>query len=44
LGRGLGLYSVRLLTEKYLKGTVAFESDPDQGTVFEVFLPKERKK
>lgn len=42
LGRGLGLYSVRLLTEKYLKGRVAFESDPEQGTVFEVILPKER--
>lgn len=39
-GRGLGLYSVRLLTEKYLKGSVRFESDPEQGTIFYIVLPK----
>lgn len=41
VGRGLGLYSVRLLTEKYLKGTANFESDPDQGTTFSIILPRE---
>lgn len=38
-GRGLGTYSVRLLTEKYLKGTVSFESVTGQGTTFSVSLP-----
>jgi signal transduction histidine kinase len=34
--RGLGLYSVRLLTEKYLKGTVDFKTSEEQGTTFTV--------
>lgn len=42
MGRGLGLYSVRLLTEKYLKGRVEFESTPQDGTFFKVILPKEQ--
>lgn len=37
--RGLGLYSVRLLTERYLKGSVRCESSPEQGTVFKLFYP-----
>jgi signal transduction histidine kinase len=37
-GRGLGTYSIRLLTEKYLKGKVSFESGPG-GTVFTVEYP-----
>ena len=37
--RGLGLYSVRLFTEKYLKGTVSFTSDKKEGTAFFVELP-----
>lgn len=37
--RGLGLYSVKLFTEKYLGGSVAFESDEEKGTVFTVLLP-----
>jgi signal transduction histidine kinase len=41
-GRGLGLYGVRLLTEKYLNGKVRFESDPEQGTTFYIDLPKEQ--
>ncbi|GAB4133065.1 MAG: PAS domain-containing sensor histidine kinase [Ignavibacteriales bacterium] len=38
-GRGLGTYSVRLLTEKYLKGKVSFTSNKDDGTVFVISLP-----
>jgi sensor histidine kinase regulating citrate/malate metabolism len=34
LGRGLGTYSMKLLSEKYLRGEVWFESDEDEGTVF----------
>jgi signal transduction histidine kinase len=37
-GRGIGTYSVKLLTEKYLKGKVSFESDRNN-TVFRVLLP-----
>lgn len=37
-GRGLGTYSVKLLSERYLRGRVGFTSSP-QGTVFEVRLP-----
>lgn len=38
-GRGIGTYSVRLLTEQYLGGRVAFVSSPDAGTCFTVTLP-----
>ncbi len=38
-GRGLGCYSIKLLTETYLKGLVRFISAPDQGTTFYVRLP-----
>ena len=38
-GRGIGTYSVKLLTERYLKGSVAFESTEDKGTVFMVTYP-----
>lgn len=33
-GRGIGSYSVKLLTEKYLGGKVSFISAPGTGTVF----------
>ena len=33
-GRGLGTYSVKLLTESYLKGQACFESAAGQGTTF----------
>lgn len=39
-GRGLGAYSVRLLTERYLGGKVAFHSTAGRGTRFLVQLPK----
>jgi signal transduction histidine kinase len=39
-GRGLGTYSIRLLTENFLKGTVSFTSNKNEGTVFRVELSK----
>jgi len=38
-GRGLGTYSMRLLSETYLGGRIGFQSDPAAGTVFKVSLP-----
>lgn len=38
-GRGIGLYSVKLLTERYLGGSIAFRSSPEEGTVFTVTIP-----
>jgi len=35
-GRGIGTYSVKLFTEKYLKGSVSFESETGKGTLFHV--------
>lgn len=32
--RGLGTYSMKLLSERYLKGWVSFTSSPEEGTVF----------
>ena len=37
--RGLGTYSVKMLTERYLKGTVRFHTTPEQGTIFFINLP-----
>jgi signal transduction histidine kinase len=37
--RGLGAYSMKLLTERYLGGTVSFSSDAERGTEFRVVLP-----
>jgi sensor histidine kinase regulating citrate/malate metabolism len=39
--RGLGTYSVKLLTEAYLGGTVSFVSRESEGTVFTLHIPKE---
>ena len=39
IGRGLGTYSVKLLTEKYLHGSTGFSSSLDHGTVFWVSIP-----
>jgi signal transduction histidine kinase len=38
-GRGLGTYSVKLLTERYLQGTVSFTSTPEEGTTFRTWYP-----
>lgn len=37
--RGIGTYSMKLLGEGYLNGSVSFESTPDQGTTFFIELP-----
>lgn len=38
-GRGLGLYSMKFLTEHYLNGTIAFTSSQKGGTTFTVSYP-----
>jgi hypothetical protein len=40
-GRGLGTYSMKLLTERYLQGKVLFESTEENGTTFYARFPKE---
>ena len=38
-GRGLGTYSMKYLTEKYLHGQIAFTSSEDKGTTFTASYP-----
>ncbi len=38
-GRGLGTYSIKLLTEQYLKGKVSFVTSEIDGTTFFIELP-----
>lgn len=38
-GRGLGTYSAKLLTERFLDGKTEFTSTPGEGTIFFVRLP-----
>ena len=40
-GRGLGTFSIKLLTERYLGGEVSFRTDEREGTTFSVLLPLE---
>ena len=42
-GRGLGTYSIKLLTERYLKGTVGFSTSEEEGTEFYVKIPNPLK-
>jgi signal transduction histidine kinase len=39
-GRGLGTYSMKLLSERYLKGTITFRSNDGEGTTFLARYPK----
>jgi signal transduction histidine kinase len=39
-GRGLGTYSIKLITERYLQGSVSFVSNERQGTLFTVRYPR----
>jgi nitrogen-specific signal transduction histidine kinase len=39
-GRGVGTYSIRLLTENYLMGRAGFRSTEEEGTVFYIDLPR----
>jgi len=41
-GRGLGTYSMRLLMENYLDGSVSFDSQADSGTTFTLIFPSLR--
>ena len=34
IGRGLGTYSIKMLSEQYLKGEVGFTSSANEGTIF----------
>lgn len=43
-GRGLGLYSVKLIVEQFLNGKVTFESNEQNKTTFTIALPIESKK
>jgi len=38
-GRGIGTYSIKLLTERYLGGKVSFTSSEEGGTTFQIQLP-----
>jgi signal transduction histidine kinase len=38
-GRGLGTYSMKLLAERSLGGSVSYVSSPEEGTTFSVSLP-----
>lgn len=42
-GRGLGTYSVRLIVDGYLGGTVSFESRVGDGTTFVIRLPRQAR-
>jgi sensor histidine kinase regulating citrate/malate metabolism len=37
--RGIGTYSIKLLTTRYLKGSVSFKSESDEGTTFFINIP-----
>lgn len=39
VNRGLGTYSMKLLTERFLKGKVEFTTDPETGTIFKAIIP-----
>jgi hypothetical protein len=39
VGRGIGTYSAKLITERYLGGSLTFTSSEEQGTTFAVTLP-----
>jgi signal transduction histidine kinase len=39
--RGLGTYSMKLLSERYLQGCVCFTSSPEEGTTFRARYPLE---
>jgi len=38
-GRGLGTYSMKLLTERYLNGWISVDSSPERGTTFSATYP-----
>lgn len=38
-GRGIGTWSIKLLTEQYLNGQASFVSSEEEGTIFKVIIP-----
>jgi signal transduction histidine kinase len=42
IGRGIGTYSAKLITERYLGGSLSFSSSEEQGTTFAVTLPVQK--
>jgi len=42
--RGMGTYSMLLLSERYLRGRVSFSTSPEAGTTFTLRLPKRLEK
>ncbi|RYD03548.1 hypothetical protein N752_19265 [Desulforamulus aquiferis] len=40
LGRGLGTYSMKILTERYLKGTISLHVSEERGTTFTASYPQ----
>ncbi len=38
-GRGVGTFSIKVLTERYLGGNVVVDSHPERGTTFKIILP-----
>ena len=42
-GRGIGIYSMKFLTEKYLNRKILFKSTKKEGTTFEVAYPQKFK-
>ncbi len=38
-GRGWGTYSIKVLTEKYLQGSVSHSSKTSEGTIFTIHIP-----
>lgn len=39
-GRGIGTYSMKLITGQYLKGTISFISNSSEGTIFTLQIPQ----
>ena len=42
VGRGIGTYSAKLITERYLGGSLSFTSSAEEGTTFALRLPATR--
>lgn len=40
IGRGIGTYSMKLLTDRYLRGEISFTSTQEEGTTFTLSLPR----
>jgi sensor histidine kinase regulating citrate/malate metabolism len=43
LGRGIGTYSAKLITERYLGDSMSLTSSEEQGTILAVTLPGQNR-